>query len=224
MPREKARDEIELSFGFKQACLLLLLTGLVLGTTFFWGLEIGHRRASRGQPSVLAFLDRTADPHSEPVAIPSVLLDGSEAGRSGAVSSAARQETPSVPTSSAAPAVTGSAASRMDGAGSSARVKPRPAVMPAADSPPLRPDPGPVPTAAPSRKALHYQVAALGVRTNAKALVDWLRREGFPAQIQPARDDGLFRVYVGPFRSDSDAASAKAKLAKNGFHPLVREF
>lgn len=227
MPGKKAKDEIELAFGFKQFCLLGLFTGLVLGITFFWGLEIGHKRALRGEPSLLAFLEESADPHDEPVAIPSVLLDQPGGGRFGGASPAAKLGTPAAPAPTASePPRSGRAAP-----GSITRVKPRPAVKPATATPPPKPGPGPTPaveTPAPragsSDRSIHYQVAALGVRKNAKALVDWLRSEGFPARIQPASDDGLFRVFVGPFSNEADAASAKARLAKDGFHPLTRQF
>ena len=227
MPGKKAKDEIEFAFGFKQVCLLSLFTGLVLGITFFWGLEIGHKRAMRGEPSLLAFLEESADSHAEPVAIPSVLLDQPGGGRYGGASPAARLETPAAraPTASEPPGAERAATRSIP------RVKPRPAVKPAAGTPPPKPGPAPeppagtpAPLAASSNQSIHYQVAALGVRKNAKALVDWLRSEGFPARIQPAMEDGLFRVYVGPFRNDSDAASAKARLAKDGFHPLARRF
>ena len=205
MSRNKAKNEIELAFGFKQVSFLLMFTALVLGGTFVWGLEAGHRRAARGQPSVLAFLEKSADPHTEPVAIPSVLLEQSTEDRS--------KEKAADP-----------ASSRTGGPAPSARVKPRPAVRPAADAPRSTPAPAPAPPDEAARHAIHFQVAALGLRTNAKSLVDWLRGEGFPARILPARSDGLYRVYVGPFRDDSEAASARAKLAKNGFNPLVRKF
>ena len=226
MPGKKAKDEIEFAFGFKQICLLGLFTVLVLGITFFWGLEIGHKRAMRGEPSLLAFLEESADPHAEPVAIPSVLLDQPAGERFGGASPAAKLRTPAAPAPTASePPGAGRAARR-----SIPRVKPRPAVKPATETPP-KPGPAPVravetpaPRTGSSNRSIHYQVAALGVRKNAKALVDWLRSEGFPARIQPASDDGLFRVFVGPFRNDSDAASAKARLTKNGFHPLTRQF
>lgn len=227
MPGERAKDEIEFTFGFKQFCLLGLFTGLVLGITFFWGLEIGHKRAMRGEPSLLAFLEQSADPHAEPIAIPSVLLDQPGAERFGGASPAAKSRTPD------APALTASEPSgtRRAAPGSIPRVKPRPAVKPATAAPPPKPGPAPVPAVEPpaartvsSNRPIHYQVAALGLRKNAKALVDMLRSEGFPARIQPASDDGFFRVFVGPFSNDSDAASAKARLAKDGFQPLKRQF
>ena len=180
----------------------------------------------RGEPSLLAFLEESADPHAEPVTIPSVLLDQPAGERFGGASPAAKLRTPAAPAPTASePPGAGRAAPR-----SIPRVKPRPAVKPATEAPP-KPGPAPVravetpaPRTGSSNRQIHYQVAALGVRKNAKALVDWLRSEGFPARIQPASDDGLFRVFVGPFRNDTDAASAKARLTKNGFHPLTRQF
>jgi cell division septation protein DedD len=70
---------------------------------------------------------------------------------------------------------------------------------------------------------LHYQVAALNSRKNAKGLVDWLRAQGFPGHIRPAGDDGLYRVVVGPFPNDREAESAKVRLAQDGFAVMVRK-
>ncbi len=234
MSRKKAKDEIEVAFGLKQACVLVLFTGAVLGGTYFVAHESGHRRALRGEPSLLAFLEKSADPHDEPVAIPKVLLDELEEDRPKAVSPAPRQATPSVPESAAAPTGSEPATPSRARDGSIVRVKPRPAAMSAAETPPAKPRPAPAsppnvsaPRVAPAAslgQRIHYQVAALGIRKNAKDLVDRLRNDGFPARIQPANNDGLYRVYVGPFSNDSDAASAKARLTEDGFHPMVRKF
>lgn len=230
MLRKKAKDEVELAFGLKQFCVLALLTGLVLGGTFFWGYEAGHERALRGEPSLLGFLEKSADPLAEPVAIPKVLLDQFDEDRANAVSPATRRARPSPSKPAAVPTRIEPASASRAGSASNARIKPRPAVMPKAEGPPDRPppaaaaSPSPVLPAASSGDRIHFQVAALGVRKNAKSLVDWLRSEGFPARIQPARSDGLYRVYVGPFRNDADAASAKAQLAKDGFKLMAREF
>lgn len=222
-PKGKGAEEIEFVFGFKQVFGLALLTALILSGTFFWGFSAGHKRALRGEPGPFAFLEREADPHSAPVPIPDVLLeqvDDSPAAR--APASAAAPNPPSQP--SGTPPAPGRAPVAED------RVKPSPSApkretaatpaVPQAAPAPTAPVKKP-PAAKPKRK-IHYQVAALKVRANAKQLVDWLRSEGFPASIQPANDQGLFRVVVGPFRSDADAATARARLTKDGFKPMPR--
>lgn len=235
MPRKRAKDEIEVAFGLKQVLMLLVFSGVVLGGTYFWGYETGHRKALRGEPSPLSFLEKTADPYTEPVAIPKVLLEDVDDHSGRASASATKKQEPSVPgeLGGDAAASTGSEPAGIT------RIKPRPAVKrePPETEPtpvtvnvargepaPSAPTPAPVSAAASSGQGIHYQVAALSVRKNAKALVDWLRSEGFPATIQPANNQGLYRVYVGPFRTDADAASARDRLAKDGFKPMVRKF
>lgn len=222
-PKGKGAEEIEFVFGFKQVFGLALLTAVILSGTFFWGFSAGHKRALRGEPGPFAFLEQEADPHSAPVPIPDILLkqvDDSPATRSPAVGAEANP--PSQP--SGTPPAPGRAPVADE------RVKPSPGApgretasapeVPRAAPTPAAPVANP-PDGKPKRR-IHYQVAALKVRDNAKQLVDWLRSEGFPASIQPANDQGLFRVVVGPFRSDADAATARARLAKDGFEPMPR--
>ena len=218
----RPKDEIEVVFGFKQVLGVALLTALVLGVAFLCGLEVGHKRAIRGEPSLLAFLEESADPMAEPVAIPDVLLTDPAA----TPGLAAEPHTPEPAQSSGTPPPPESAGVDLE------RVKPNPAVQTSAaptdgaqNAESATPEPGlAVAAAAPvdSRQELHYQVAALRGRNNAKQLVDWLRSEGLPGKILPAGSDGLYRVCVGPFRNAEDAASAKAQLARDGFKPMVR--
>ncbi len=236
MPRTRAKDEVEFAFGLKEAVLLLLLVGVVVGGTFLWGFEAGHKRALRGEPSLLGFLEKTASPHSEPVTIPDVLLEDppevpSQAGPSESEPADATQSPPATASSEVAEAAGAVAESSPP-----PREKPSPAGTPevaatAEREPPPPPGtpsgqvPAPSqPAADASSETFHYQVAALGMPKNAKDLVDWLRGEGFPARIQPANADGLYRVYVGPYRSAAEAELARERLQKDGFKPLLRKF
>jgi len=228
-PRTKAADEIEVVFGFKQVLGLILFSVAALGLAFVGGVEHGHERALRGDSSLLAFLEKEADAHTEPVAIPDVLIEQLE------------EERAKVKAASEAKQSAGSGQQRQ----LIERVKPTAAVKPrstaeqpsAADAPTEErsPDASPAsaePTTAAGEpppqpkdelgKRLHYQVAALNSRKNAKGLVDWLRAQGFPGHIQPAGDDGLYRVVVGPFPNDREAESAKVRLAQDGFAVMVR--
>ena len=218
----KAKDEIEVVFGFKQVLGLALVSVLVLGGAFVWGFEVGHQRATRGEPSLLTFLEESADPLAEPVSIPDVLLTDPT-------------ETPG-PATAPQTAESGQASDappppeRAD----LERIKPNPGVQAQAGdreagevAEPAAPAPVPALAAvAPdgSRQRLHYQVGAHRVPDNAKQFVDWLRSEGLPARIQAAGSDGIYRVYVGPFRTAEEAASAKAQLVRDGFQPMVRMF
>ncbi len=227
--RTKAADEIEVVFGFKQVLGLILFSVAALGLAFVGGVEHGHKRALRGDSSLLAFLEKEADAHTEPVAIPDVLIEqleeerakvkaASEAKQS-AGSGQQRQRIERVkPTAAVKARPTAEQAAAADAAAE----EPSPDASPAAAEPATAAREPASPPKAELGKRLHYQVAALNSRKNAKGLVDWLRAQGLPGHIQPAGDDGLYRVVVGPFPSDREAESAKVRLAQDGFAVMVR--
>ena len=227
MPRG-ARDEIEVVFGFKQVFGLALVAAVVLAGVFFWGFETGHKRAARGEPSLLAFLEKSADRYDGPVAIPDVLLEPLETLSDSREGPAAVQPSPAAsPSETPKPRVKPNPRVK-----TKARVPSNPDVSgpaPAKRSPSNRTarqqdSPQAIRAQVPAAARLHYQVAALSVSKNAKALVDWLRNEGFPAGIRPISGDGLHRVFVGPFRDLEAAESAKDRLRRDGFTPMVRRF
>lgn len=233
MPKKaKSEGEIEFVFGFVQVLGGAVLVAFVFGGGFFWGFETGHKRALQGQSSLLAFLERAGDPEPQPVKIPDVLLDPIQGDRTSSTDGANEPNRPVSALSGSLPEADQPTESRPTG-----RVKPEPGIKAKAEPPEPEQEPDAAPVSRPeaaapakesqppkpsSKDSLHYQVAALSVRTNAKALVDWLRSEGFNARIAPASEDGLFRVYVGPFRSDTDAATARDRLTKDGFELMVR--
>ena len=230
MPRGskgKAADEIEVVFGFKQVFGLIVLSAAALGLAYVIGAESGHERALRGEPSMLAFLENEADTHTEPVAIPEILFEQLEEERAKVKAASDAEQS----------AGSGQQGQRIERVKPTAAVKPRPpaeessateAVAEKKTAPALAAKPvSPTPEPAAQREAeqdrrLHYQVAALNSRKNAKGLVDWLRAQGFPGHILPAGDDGLYRVIVGPFPNDREAESAKVRLAQDGFAVMVR--
>ena len=229
MPRGskgKAVDEIEVVFGFKQVFGLIVLSAAALGLAYVSGFESGHERALRGEPSLLAFLENAADTHTEPVAIPAILFEQLEEERAKVKAASEAEQS----------AGSGHQAQRIERVKPTAAVKPRPTAeessateafaekKPAPATKPVSPTPEPAAQReAEQGRRLHYQVAALNSRKNAKGLVDWLRAQGFPGQIRPAGDDGLYRVIVGPFSNDREAESAKVRLAQDGFAVMVRK-
>lgn len=225
----KAADEIEVVFGFKQVFGLIVLSAAVLGLAYISGVEIGHKRALRGETSLLAFLEDEADTHTEPVAIPDILFEQLEEERAKVkAASEAEQSAGSRKQGQRIERVKPAAAvqprpTAEESSASEAVAEKEPSAAPAPATKPVSPTPEPAvePEADQSRR-LHYQVAALSSRKNAKGLVDWLRAQGFPAYIRPAGDDGLYRVGVGPFPNDSEAESAKVRLAQDGFAVMVR--
>ena len=227
--KTKASDEIEVVFGFKQVLGLILAGGAALGLAYVGGVESGHERALRGEPTLLAFLEKEAETHTEPVAIPDILFDqleeerakvkaASEAGQAAGSDQQPQRIERVKPTAAVKPKpATGESAPAV----ALAAKKPSAAPAPAAKSAPPDSEPVAEPRSETPKK-LHYQVAALNSRKNAKGLVDWLRAQGFPGRIQPAGDDGLYRVVVGPFPSEREAESAKVRLAQDGFAVMVR--
>lgn len=230
MPRGskgKAADEIEVVFGFKQVFGLIVLSSAALGLAYVIGVESGHERALRGEPSMLAFLENEADTHTEPVAIPEILFEQLDEERAKVKAASDAEQS----------AGSGQQGQRIERVKPTAAVKPRPAAeessateavaekkpAPALAAKPVSPPPEPAAQReAEQDRRLHYQVAALNSRKNAKGLVDWLRAQGFPGHILPAGDDGLYRVIVGPFPDDREAESAKVRLAQDGFAVMVR--
>ncbi len=221
-------DEIEVVFGFKQVLGLIVLSAAALGLAYVSGFESGHERALRGEPSLLAFLENAADTHTEPVAIPAILFEQLEEERAKVKAASEAEQS----------AGSGQQAQRIERVKPTAAVKPRPTAeespateafaekkpAPAPATKPVSPPPEPAAQReAEQGRRLHYQVAALNSRKNAKGLVDWLRAQGFPGQIRPAGDDGLYRVIVGPFSNDREAESAKVRLAQDGFAVMVRK-
>ncbi len=240
MPSKSAsKGEIEVVFGFKQVLGTSILAIFLLGCAYLLGYERGHERALQGKPSLLAILERGSSVPGGPVAIPDVLLDPADDQPSGSGSG----ESAAAPVPEAKPerAATGEPEAPLRTAREpSGRVKPAPGIRQVpvsrtASAPPSQPEPEPPTQSRPAESVrppanagrggkLHYQVAALSQRSNAKALADWLRSEGFQARIHPASGDGLFRVLVGPFRDDQDAERARDRLSKGGFELMARRF
>jgi cell division septation protein DedD len=68
------------------------------------------------------------------------------------------------------------------------------------------------------------QVSAVRRRTEAQAIVDRLKKKGFPAFVftpPPGDPRGGFRVRVGSFGSRQEAAPTAARLQKEGYQPWI---
>ncbi len=214
MPGEaKPKGEVEVFFGIKQVLIVVAVLAAAVGVAYFTGFKAGYGRGLRSEPGLLSFLDNPAPRRPEPVKVPDVLLAPADPAASAAAESPVPASRESAPSAA--------------GGDAPGRARPDPAVKrpPPASAPPSRAVSKPVPQAprktASAAAALHYQVAALSVSGNAKSLVDWLRREGFRAHIMP-ESNGLFRVYVGPFKNDAEAEAAKERLSQDGFNLMAR--
>lgn len=66
------------------------------------------------------------------------------------------------------------------------------------------------------------QVAAVSKQEDAEALVDALKKKGYPA-VAASTGDRLFHVQVGPFNDIKDAEAVRAKLVSDGYNPILKK-
>lgn len=69
----------------------------------------------------------------------------------------------------------------------------------------------------------YLQVGAVK-RPEAEVLVEMLSRSGFKAGIAPAPLENMFRVLVGPVRTEAEQGKLKTDLEKAGFKPIPRRY
>ena len=67
------------------------------------------------------------------------------------------------------------------------------------------------------------QVAAVSKEEDADSLVSALRKKDYPVFVVNPSGDKLFHVQVGPFASLSDAESMRARLAGDGYNPILKK-
>ncbi|HXZ29333.1 MAG TPA: SPOR domain-containing protein [Terriglobales bacterium] len=67
------------------------------------------------------------------------------------------------------------------------------------------------------------QVAAVTKPQDAQALVDALHQKQYPAFVTSAPSDKLLHVQVGPFSDLKDAQAMKARLAADGYNPILKK-
>lgn len=67
------------------------------------------------------------------------------------------------------------------------------------------------------------QVAAVSKQEDAEFLVAALRRKQYPVFLASGGDDAYFRVQVGPFTDPKEAEAMRAKLAGEGYNPIVKK-
>lgn len=76
----------------------------------------------------------------------------------------------------------------------------------------------------PPQPGRYLQVAAID-RPGATALAEAYRRHGFQVVIRPTSLPSVLRVLIGPFESDNEIVTAKARLKAIGINtPLLRSF
>jgi len=188
----ESRSHYQLSFTSRQAVVFFVVCLFGLGLSFFLGLMTGLS----GRPQ---------RPRSGP--------------------SAAAQTTPARGEEASGDAPGEPAVTPKDLAPepAAAVVPTLPAVLHAFDDQPAEPTPAPAPvsrpasgTTAAAASGTWIQVASLGSRGDADALAGRLTRHGYRAQTEPAQSPKgtVYRVRVGPYRSEDEAAHAVERLRR----------
>jgi cell division septation protein DedD len=67
------------------------------------------------------------------------------------------------------------------------------------------------------------QVAAVRHQEDAEALLGALRKKEYPVFLASATSDALFHVQVGPFISQKEAESMRARLAGDGYNAILKK-
>lgn len=191
------RTHYQLSFTAKQGMAFFVLCLLALGASFFFGLMAGL--TGRSSPAAASAALATPVPVSAAPS-PSETPEASDTPSETRIAGEPENRPPAnAPT---APAVLQAFEDR--GAD-------EPAPVPTAKhaSAPAAPTAGPA-------SGTWIQVASLGSRSEAEALAGRLTRHGFKAQAAPAQGPKgtVFRVRVGPYRSEPEASRAAERLRR----------
>ena len=67
------------------------------------------------------------------------------------------------------------------------------------------------------------QVAAVSKQEDAEFLVAALRKKQYPVFLSAGGSDAYFRVQVGPFTDAKEAETMRARLAGEGYNPIVKK-
>ncbi|HEV2962340.1 MAG TPA: SPOR domain-containing protein [Candidatus Angelobacter sp.] len=67
------------------------------------------------------------------------------------------------------------------------------------------------------------QVAAVSKQEDAEFLVAALRKKQYPVFLAAGGGDAYFRVQVGPFTDAKEAETMRARLAGEGYNPIVKK-
>jgi cell division septation protein DedD len=203
------RTHYQLSFTARQAMVFFVVCLLALGLSYFFGLMTGL--SDRPAPAAVR-TPPTPAPSPGRVAAggpptPEGPFDAPEAG------SRTRLAGEPTPGEATPPRVL---KTFEDGGAEEPTNPPAPAPSPARVSTRAAAAAGPAPSA-PTAGGLWVQVASLASPGEADALVRRLRRRGFHAQTFPAEASAkgrVFRVRVGPYRTEEDAARAADRLRR----------
>jgi len=211
--------EHDLVLGNKQLLSLFFFGVILLGVFFTMGYFVGKNTANAGFNAGQS----ASAGGTRPDAAGRPLDAGSPAPFAAAPDSTAPAADPNAsttpaPSTSTAPAPSTSAAAPQDAKSNATKGNAKPA------------SPAPSPNdflpaktesmAQPSSEEMYLQVSAIR-RPDADNMVKVLRERGFPALLGESSKQGLYRVLVGPFKTNGDLGHAKADLKAKGFDSIV---
>ena len=198
--------EHELVLGNKQLLSAFFVVVILLGVFFTMGYFVGKNTATAGFNSAQSASGGGARPDAAGKPIDT----GYPAS--------------SLPPDSAAPAVEPNATAAPPPSTPAAALPPDTKID-AKPAPPAAPAndflPGKTETMAqPSSEEMYLQVSAIR-RPDADNMVKVLRERGFSALLGESSKQGLYRVLVGPFKTNGEMGRAKAELKAKGFASIV---
>ena len=220
---DEPRTHYQISLTARQAVGSFAGLLLALGVAFFMGLMAGtsgHPGAGKSAESDRLASASSVDKHAVPDAIPMVETGVPMPTSGPSRTELARGAATPVPAEPTTPATLQTFEDGPDDAATSAmagsaRVDPRVPFGPTGVAKPPAPSPkvrGP----APASGRIWVQAASLQSRDEANALAARLSKHGFHAVILAASGPKgkVYRVRVGPYRTDDEAARVVSRLAK----------
>jgi DedD protein len=214
-----AGNGAELSLGMGTLLGIFFGLALVCGVFFGFGYMMGHRTPGPYVSSEPLYM--APKPAESPVAPkPSALVPEQPADSSRVVLPTSTQgsaaSTPAPPAQQNVPLQT---------------IAPNPVDAPKLSVPQQTagipvPAPSETPVSAPlpatSSGNIMVQIAAVKNRTDAEALADALRKNGFSPTLRTEPQDKLLHVQVGPFSNRDDAKAMRLRLSSAGYDAFIK--
>jgi len=201
--------EHELVLGNKQLLSAFFLVVILLGVSFTMGYFVGRNTAASGFNGIQA---ASGAGGQRPDAAGKQLDSGAPSQATPAPDST----TPAID-ANAAPTDSKPAPETPAPPAETRRETPPP---PPAEKPAPRPEDSSETMASPSSEQMYLQVFALR-RSDADSQVKLLRNHGFPALLGESSKEGIYRVLVGPFKTNGEMGRTKAALKAKGFDSIV---
>ena len=245
--------ERELVLGNRQLLAIFFVAALLCGVFFAVGYVVGGNSTKAGAATAANTTDgdnaqATEGKREEPLpsaqlpADTSTAASGGYSGGTGTTPAAEPRvadnpaatgaqpvsQTPAQapqPTTAPVPVATAPAPAPVPYVQPAPRATPPAATAAAASTPPVsKPGGKTVFVSVPETGASYWQIEAIE-RPTADDLVNTLREGKLPAIMAESPKPGLFRVLVGPYRSQLTLADAKKKLSELGFNsPIIQKY